>query len=347
MAAAGARGRPAVVGALLTAALIAVVAAPRAALACAACGNPSLPQLPSGSGQVDAGAWGLAVSLSSAPLRVTHPAGCADLTACDEVPVQRLHEHRVVAVPVELRATGSYAANQTFGVELEAPLRVVDMSASYQTPDGQPYEPLDAGVHHRDETLVGLGDLEVRGRVTAPLGQWWLSTRLGVALPTGRTEQDPFALGDLGREHQHVQFGTGTFDPVASFDLVRGLPRAQLAAYGMGRVSPYENRHGYRAGPRGTLGVAAGPKLRRGVMLTGLAELAVEGPEQWSGEARQDGMLGRNELLLGGGVLWYARATKVSAGLRVPVWRRLVEGDEEPGELLAPVALSVGVAWRW
>ena len=37
---------------------------------------------------------------------------------------------------------------------------------------------------------------------------------MGLALPSGRTESDPWILGDSGKKHLHIQFGNGTVDPL-------------------------------------------------------------------------------------------------------------------------------------
>ena len=43
-----------------------------------------------------------------------------------------------------------------------------------------------------------------------------VSTRFGTTIPIGRTEENPWKLGDAGIEHLHIQFGTGTFNPIAN-----------------------------------------------------------------------------------------------------------------------------------
>ena len=146
--------------ALFTAAML-VVVAPRTAWACAACGNPSLPQLPTGTGTRDSGVVSMQTSLQGGGLWVSHPAGCTDLADCDAIPVQPAHTHELFALPVELRVSAQWAATSVVGIEAELPLRLVHLRASYESPDGTPYEPIDAGVTNcascnRIEFIFGL-----------------------------------------------------------------------------------------------------------------------------------------------------------------------------------------------
>lgn len=79
--------------------------------------------------------------------------------------------------------------------------------------------------HHRNETYTGPRDTDVlvgyhaQGLLTE---NDFLIGRIGTTIPFGKTEEDPWKLGDAGLEHLHIQFGTGTFDPIA--DLHYRLP---------------------------------------------------------------------------------------------------------------------------
>lgn len=76
---------------------------------------------------------------------------------------------------------------------------------------------LNGYIHHRNETYTGFADADVfvghfiRGAFKE---NDFLMGRIGSTIPFGRTEENPWPLGDQGREHQHIQFGTGTFNPV-------------------------------------------------------------------------------------------------------------------------------------
>jgi hypothetical protein len=312
------------------------------AWACAACGNPSLPMQPGGSGAMAGGSGTFGVSLRGLAMQVTHPAGCADLNNCDEVPVQELHDHQVVLAPVELGLSGEWAFDDKWGVEASLPVRSVWASVSYQTPDGADYVPVDADVHHRDETVAGLADGRLMARYGRSLGGVWVAARLGTTVPLGATEDDPFSAGDVGKKHQHIQLGSGAFEPVMSLDATWGGISQQTTAYVTLQQPLYANDKGYEAGRRLLAGAQVGWKAAPDLLLSLLGEVGHEGGEQWQGVVRSDGMTGLTEVRSGAALLWRSEAVTLTAALRVPVYRVLEASAEEPGEVIAPASLSLG-----
>ena len=312
------------------------------AWACAACGNPSLPMQPGGSGAMAGGSGTFGVSLRGLAMQVTHPAGCADLNNCDEVPVQELHDHQVVLAPVELGLSGEWAFDDKWGVEASLPVRSVWASVSYQTPDGADYEPVDADVHHRDETVAGLADGRLMARYGRSLGGVWVAARLGTTVPLGATEEDPFSAGDVGKKHQHIQLGSGAFEPVMSLDATWGGISQQTTAYVTLQQPLYANDKGYEAGRRLLAGAQVGWKAAPDLLLSLLGEVGHEGGDQWQGVVRSDGMTGLTEVRTGAALLWRSEAVTLTAALRVPVYRVLEASAEEPGEVIAPASLSLG-----
>jgi hypothetical protein len=312
------------------------------AWACAACGNPSLPMQPGGSGAMAGGSGTFGVSLRGLAMQVTHPAGCADLNNCDEVPVQELHDHQVVLAPVELGLSGEWAFDDKWGVEASLPVRSVWASVSYQTPDGADYEPVDADVHHRDETVAGLADGRLMARYGRSLGGVWVAARLGTTVPLGATEEDPFSAGDVGKKHQHIQLGSGAFEPVMSLDATWGGISQQTTAYVTLQQPLYANDKGFEAGRRLLAGAQVGWKAAPDLLLSLLGEVGHEGGEQWQGVVRSDGMTGLTEVRTGAALLWRSEAVTLTAAVRVPVYRVLEASAEEPGEVIAPASLSLG-----
>ena len=312
------------------------------AAACAACGNPSLPMQPGGSGVMAGGSGTFGVSLRGLAMQVTHPAGCADLNNCDEVPVQPLHDHQVLLAPVELGLSGEWAFNDRWGAEVSLPVRSVWASVSYQTPDGADYVPLDAEVHHRDETVVGLADGRLMARYGRSLGGVWVSARVGSTVPLGATEEDPFSAGEVGKRHQHIQLGSGAFEPVVSLDATWGGISQQTTAYATLQQPLYANDKGYEAGRRLLAGAQVGWKAAPDLLLSLIGEVGHEGGERWQGVVRSDGMTGLTEVRTGASLLWRSEALTLQASLRVPVYRVLEASAEEPGEVIAPASLALG-----
>jgi hypothetical protein len=99
------------------------------------------------------------------------------------------------------------------GVMALVPVRQLTGRVRFEDAARLPLPPGTQDIHHRDETLVGLGDPWLMGVGSRTLGAWSMAARAGVTVPLGRTEENPFALGREGRTHQHVQFsapGRGT-----------------------------------------------------------------------------------------------------------------------------------------
>ncbi len=312
--------------------------------ACAGCRNPSLAVGRANEGPLPSGALRAGLTVTGTTVHVVHEAGCADPANCDEVPIQPAHLHDQHLYPLELRLAAEYALNENFGLALQLPFRLIATSVEYTTPDGAPYEPLDEGVHHRNETLAGLGDPWLLFRAGAHVDRLWLAARAGVSLPLGSTEENPFELGDRGLRHQHIQFGSGTFDPIAILELMRSFDGIELQAFVQGQLPLYENRHGYHA-PWRVYGGASAGTLLAGKLFGALGvEAFHEDAEEWDGDRRQDGNLGRTELLGAATLSQAFGATEVTLDVRAPFYRQIVTGDEPPGTLSSPVTLSLGVA---
>lgn len=323
------------------AALLGGLLLPMGAHACAGCRNPNMPVTRVEAVLLRPGELRASLSLGATGVRVSHEAGCADPAACTERPIQPLHRHNQEIFPGEIRAAGELGLTAALGVELQLPFRIVRTSIEYRAPDGRPYQPLDPGIHHRDETLMGVGDPWLLARWAGGIGGLLISARAGVSVPMGRTEANPFLLGDLGRRHQHIQFGSGTLDPVLALDLSKPAGRWLLTGYALGQAALYGNRHGFRTGTRVSGGAQAGRRVWRS--LTGALgmEASHEGPERWDGQIRQDGSLGRSEVLVALSLVQAFRTAALGLSARMPVYRHIVAGDEAPGELSSPLMLGL------
>lgn len=183
--------------------------------------------------------------------------------------------------------------------------------------------------------------MEQPGSAAASDGQACASSLALPPRPADGTVENPFELGDHGLRHQHVQFGGGSFDPVLVLEATRSLQPVTLEAFAQGQVSLYENSHGYRAPWRLSAGGAVGTKLFGDLSGALGAELFHEDAERWDGAIRQDGNLGRTELLAAAMLRQVVGKGVLSLSARVPVWRNIVVGDEPPGTLASPLILSL------
>ena len=100
-------------------------------------------------------------------------------------------------------------------------------------------------IHHRDETYRGISDFSLRFSHTRHgilRGGDHFIALLGTSIPMGKTEDDPFKLGDAGLKHLHIQFGTGTFNPLAEVHYGTPLFRDfSMSASIRGQFPFYEN----------------------------------------------------------------------------------------------------------
>ncbi|HEV8231799.1 MAG TPA: hypothetical protein VGQ75_05585 [Thermoanaerobaculia bacterium] len=174
------------------------------------------------------------------------------------------HRHKIELSLFRTEISVGYGWNEKLLLAMRLPYEIKDQHVSYRTLDGQPFTPPYGDIHHRTETLRGFGDGEVG--VSFSLAKDWLAGA-GVTIPLGRTEPDPIELGRRGLKHEHIQFGSGTFDPKLSLQWSRPLGGIRIAASVDARIPLYENEHGFKA--PATVRWAAGPTVAIGS--TGIA----------------------------------------------------------------------------
>ena len=276
-------------------------------------------------------------------MRIVHPSHCPDIGPICQVRPEPPQLHDQVFYVTELRPILEYQALDRMSVELQLPLRLSVTTVRYLRLDGTPFEPDYENIHHRNETLVGPGDPWLSARGSLEVGGFELLGRLGVTLPVGRTEENPFALGAAGLPHQHVQFGTGTFNPLLGLEIARGFGGVQLRAHGQAQLSLYENRHGYRAGTRILGGVEVGGQVWQGLHVAGSVDVFSEAPERWDGVIQQDGNLGRTDVLAGASLAYPVGGFALSLGLKVPVYQHIIQTEEHPSQLSYPAIVNLGV----
>ena len=234
----------------------------------------------------------------------------------------------------------------TDGLALAAvlPLRVVSTGITFR--DAATHDPVtltSPNIHHRDETLSGLGDPWVMLRAGRAWSGWQLDGRVGVSLPVGKTQPDPYVLGDLGLEHEHIQFGTGTVGLIATFEAGKVMGRWRVSAWGLTQQFVYENDQAYQAGDRYAAGVGAQWAPGRWVFGAGV-ETQAETAEKWRGvEPTDDGNRGRWDLLVGAETVWRVTdAWAVNGNVKVPVVTEVVGGQLE-----YPLVATLGITARF
>lgn len=228
------------------------------------------------------------------------------------------------------------------GVALEArlPLRSVRSRVHYTTLDHEPFVPNDPNNHHRNETLYGVADPAVAIHYGRESTNWIYSARVGVSIPLGKTEPNPFELGDEGLPHQHIQFGAGTFYPLFGAGIGRNVGGYDLRLTGVATVPLYDNDHGYKPGAR------YGALLGAGRMITGpwsaTTELSYlhEEAETWDGIVEEEGNIGRTDLLMSLGVGFDTSPGTLSFNVQFPLV------SESTGEQVK-IPLVLALSWEY
>lgn len=214
-------------------------------------------------------------------------------------------EHVLDIGALEWDLDAQAGVHRRFAFELMLPIRTTIIGATFNDQAGREL-PEFSSIHHRDETIAGVGDLVLGGRIGLVLPQdvprWTLALRTGLSFPTGRTEPNPFVLGAQGRDHQHMFFGTGTFDPVLGFDSNVAFDRWALVGWAVSKIPLYANRHGYRGSTVvvGGIGAQSGFGLERWSFLL-QPEVYFETPARW-GDVH-DRNSGRTSLIASAGVI--------------------------------------------
>lgn len=273
--------------------------------------------------------------MTGTAIRAVHSEECPDIGPICAVRAEppQIHDQRLYSG--ELRLAGEWGFAEGWSLTAMAPLRLVRTTIQYENMQGQPITLDYENIHHRNETLFGLADpwLVVARGFGFDAADLALSLRAGVTIPLGTTQPDPFLLERQGKTHEHIQFGTGTFDPVAGFELKKSFLspwNGALLAAGTARVVLYENAKGYQAGSR-FIGEAA---VAGKIGYTGLAWRAGamayrENAERWAtSPVTDEGNLGRTELLADLGLVWaVGNEWTVAATVRIPVFSK-TEGEQ-------------------
>lgn len=167
------------------------------------------------------------------------------------------------------------------------PFDVKDQKAEYHI-DGVPFDNHDGEIHHRSEKLTGISDFKLYA-----IRQWndilvkddLISFSFGTSLPLGKTEEDPIRRADNHAKHLHIQFGSGTFDPIFRFSYIHPTHDNLKLFFNFNSQLPfYESRKAYRA-PR-TNELTIGPMIKINDNLSAGLFYAItrQGYAHWHGE---------------------------------------------------------------
>ncbi|MBV8756241.1 MAG: cupredoxin domain-containing protein [Deltaproteobacteria bacterium] len=250
----------------------------------------------------------------------------------------------------ETRLIGELGVTSWLAANVVLPFRVFNTHIRYLDPQtGEPVTIEDPNLHHRNETLVGIADPWLIARAATTAAGFTLGARLGTTLPLGSTVPNPFVLGDMGLPHEHTQFGTGTFEPVAGVEGYRTFGGVTVDAYGLTIQSLYENHYGYQAGNRYAVGASAASSLgTKSWRFRATLDRFSESAERWNGMVNtSEGNIGRVDIMAGLEAAYTLDDDwRAAFSLKVPVYTHVVGGQVDV-PLYATLTISTHVhLWK-
>jgi thiol-disulfide isomerase/thioredoxin len=281
----------------------------------------------------------LDLSIAGSRAVAVHDAACPEIGPICTVRAEPPQRHHTTLLATDLRLIGEYGLARGLALQAAVPLRIIGTTTGYTDLSDRPIALDYPSIHHHDETLVGPGDAQLLlhgGRKVLGLS---VGARAGVSIPLGVVHEDPYRLAAQGLSHEHIQLGTGTWDPVLSLDASGKIGSFTLAGFAALQAPLYQGPQGYRAGARSQGGlVLARPLDAVTVRLS--AQLLHEQPERWQGRVpSDDGNQGRTDLYVAPGLTWnFAGEWMVSADVRVRAYSQVVNA-----QLDMPVVLELGI----
>ena len=239
----------------------------------------------------------------------------------EELPEPIYHEQDFTIS--ELAFVTELGVGRGLGLEALVPLRWVRTEIRFEDLDHRPIDVPGGSIHHRNETLSGSGDPWLLLHGARRAGAWTMAARAGVSVPLGRTEPNPFELGRQGLPHEHIQFGTGTWDPIVGVAAGRRFGQTGLVLDSFARFVVATNGYGYRSGDRFFVRAAADHRIAGGWRGVAGLEMLREEAETWDGRLETEGNLGRTDLLASFGIVrGLGRAGGAHLTVRIPLLTR-------------------------
>lgn len=250
------------------------------------------------------------------------------------------HRHEVSLDLLRVEFEFQYTFLDRWDLVFRVPYDTKDQSAGVELVDPATQEAKAAmlrnrELHHRTETYRGLSDLMalVAYRDYDVLRQGdAFRMAFGTSLPVGNTEENPYHLAEKAEEHLHIQFGTGTFDPL--IELYYQLPlsgKLSLGAFTLGRFPLYENHKSYRGPVEVSAGASLGYLVGQRFLLHGDGAFFYQSRAQWDGEDDINSGLRATSALLGLSVQ-VNQSTRFGVDFLYPISQRTLDSDGDTFE---------------
>ena len=252
--------------------------------------------------------------------------------------ISPLHRHEVSLDFTRIQLGIRYFMRDTLALSLDLPYDIknqeaeVDFLGGNQTPEDRDAILANRDIHHRTETYTGLSDFEFSvdyypGNLLHLGGKSVFS--LGMSLPIGKIEEDPYRLGDAGKKHLHIQFGTGTFVPIIKFQhSIKFLSRLALHGFFTGRLPFYENGKAYRAPTELNYNCGVRYRISNSLALNTHYAGSYQHYGYWDGKRDPNTGLIVNSLLFGTSVSFWNRSV-VQFNLMQPLGQKMLSEESD------------------
>jgi len=257
---------------------------------------------------------------------------------------QQPQHHNLDVVVTSWTLSTSYGLHKRLALEFDLPFRANFVGASFD--DGQGEEIAGfSSIHHRDETIAGIGDIFLGARIAAirptDVPRLSIDITAGTSIPTGHIEPDPFLLGEQGKEHQHMFFGRGTFIPRFGLKIDYSFDQFSLSGWVQSKTSFVENSEGYHPSSTATGGFSVASSFGLQQWRFMLQQMLFhESKATWSGRRAENS--GRTDLIAALGVIYQPHPKwSINVSARVP-WKSYTYG----AQMRIPVILGLGARYK-
>ncbi len=259
-------------------------------------------------------------------------------------------EHAVELDFVRYELVTAYSFAERWDAWLRVPYDVKERTASVELVD--PATPAEVtamlrnlDLHHPTERLEGFSDFSLllaRKKKDAFRHGDILAVAFGTSIPVGKTGENPYALGELGLPHEHIQFGTGTFDPLLELYYITPVSeRVSVSGNALGKFPVYENDKGYQGPVEVSSGLSVAVALTDRLSLRAGWSLYYQSYAHWDAERDiNSGLISHGAV--GGASYRVSAGANLSLDVRVPVSQETLSdnGDTFEQGTVAQLALS-------
>ena len=158
------------------------------------------------------------------------------------------HTHNQTLLFLNWTHSLTYALSPSWQISASLPLQLRQIRISYFLLDETPYTPPYAGMHHRNEMLLGIGDPQLSISHIVWWNSWGIMPSLSTSIPLGKTEENPYLRASQGLQHQHIQQGSGSFVPSVGISLFRDETQWGMLHTITHSIPLYENSYQYKPG---------------------------------------------------------------------------------------------------